>query len=368
MTMRRDCAIGLLAVTLAAGPVSAWASDQNTAQAQLTTVTVVSPTQAPVSKFLDVNGTVQASQTVNLMARASGELETVDFEPGSFVKKGALLFTIEQDRYQQEVNLNRAQLKRMQSEYDRQLRMIAENATSQTSVENYRAERDQALANTKLAEIDLSYTKITAPFDGRIGRNLVDPGNLVGYGEPTLLAVIQQLSPAYVYFNINERDLLQIREAMASRGMTPDEEIGKAPVMLGLQNETGFPHWGTLDFVDSTVSGQTGTLQARATVPNDDRLFLPGLFVRVRIPLGASHPGLLIPDRAIQSDQQGRYVLLVGDNDIVERQSVETGPLVNNLRAINSGLQASDRVITEGLTNVAPGQKVAPHSKNSASQ
>jgi len=328
------------------------------------TVKVVNPVQAPVTDFLDLNGTVEASQTVDLVARVAGVLESVDFKPGSYVEKGDLLFTIEPDTYQQEVNLNRAQLKRMQEEYERQLRMIEQNATSQSSVEQYRAQRDQALANTKLAEINLGYTKIKAPFDGRIGRNLVDPGNLVGYGQPTKLATIEKIAPAYIYFNVNERDILQIRQAMEKQNTDPEQFVNKLPVQLALQNETGYPHTGTLDFIDTTVTTDTGTLQARAVVPNEDKTFLPGMYVRIRVPTSPSHAGLLIPDSAIGRDQQGTYVLIVNDQDVVKRQSVQTGPLINGKRAIHTGLKSSDRVITDGLTRVSPGDTVSPTTES----
>ena len=192
-----------------------------------TVVTIEAPKQMPVSDYLDLTGTVQAFKTVNLVARVSGTLESVDFQSGTFVKKGDLLFTIEKDTYQQELALNKAQLQYAQVEYERQLRLIKENATSKSSVDQYRSQQDQAKANTRLAEINLSYTNVRAPFDGRIGRNLVDVGNLVGYDGPTNLATIEQVNPAYIYFNINERDLLRIRTAKLEQGITTPEKAYK---------------------------------------------------------------------------------------------------------------------------------------------
>ncbi|MEM8843876.1 MAG: efflux RND transporter periplasmic adaptor subunit [Pseudomonadota bacterium] len=327
-------------------------------------VTIQTPTETPVNDYLDLTGTVQAYKSVNLVARVSGTLESVDFRSGSFVNKGDLLFTIEKDTYQQELELNRAQLKYSQVEYERQLRLIEENATSQSSVDQFRSQRDQARANTKLAEINLGYTRVRAPFDGRIGRNLVDVGNLVGYDGPTTLATIEQVNPAYVYFNINERDLLNIRKARLDKGINPEEDASNVPVLFGLQNEQGYPHRGEIDFVDTGVAADTGTLQARAVVSNHEKLLLPGYFVRIRIPVGQEHTGLLIPDRAIMNDQQGPYVFLVNSSNVVTRQNIKTGTIVDGLREVTSGLSTLDKVIVDGIAKVTVGQTVSPHTSD----
>ncbi|MEM7304493.1 MAG: efflux RND transporter periplasmic adaptor subunit, partial [Pseudomonadota bacterium] len=331
---------------------------EKTKPSNLVAVTVQNPTQAPVNNFLDYTGTVQAYKTVDLVARVSGTLESMSFQPGSFVKKGELLFTIEKDTYLQELQLNRAQLNYAQVEYERQLKLIKENATSQSSVDQFRSQRDQARANTRLAEINLGYTNVKAPFDGRIGRNLVDVGNLVGYDGPTNLATIEQVNPAYVYFNVNERDLLNVRKAKMEEGKIPEEEAYKVKVMFGLQNETGYPHTGRIDYVDTGVTSDTGTLQVRALVENEQKLFLPGYFVRIRIPISQEHLGLLIPDQAIMSDQQGQYVYLVNSKDVVTRQNVKIGQIIKGLREIISGLQSKDRVIIAGISKVSVGQTV----------
>lgn len=342
-----------------------FAEDKQKASPQkLVEVTVETPTQSPVNEYLDYTGTVQAYKTVQLVARVSGTLESMNYKPGSFVKKGDLLFTIEKDTYLQELELNRAQLKYAQVEYERQLKLIKENATSQSSVDQYRSQRDQARANTRLAKINLSYTNVKAPFDGRVGRNLVDVGNLVGYDGPTNLATIEQVNPAYVYFNINERDLLNVRKSKIEQGKIPEEEAYKDTVMFGLQNEKGYPHQGKIDYVDTGVTSDTGTLQVRAVVTNDEKLLLPGYFVRIRIPVGQEHLGLLIPDNAIMSDQQGQYVYLVNDKNEVRRQNIKTGQIIQGLREVTTGLSAGDRVITAGISKVSVGQTVNPHASN----
>ena len=330
-------------------------------------VTVQHPTSQPVTEYLDLTGTTAASKTVDLMARVSGYLESVNFEDGAFVDKGQLLFVIEPAPYQQQLALNQAALVQAQSEYDRQQELIKQNATSTSNVEKWLSTRDQAQAQVELAKINLSYTRVTAPFAGRIGRRQVDPGNLVGAGSPTKLATLDQLLPIYVNFNLNERDALQMREAMRKLGLEPKAAVGKAPVEVGLSNEKGYPHEGVLDFVDNEISGSTGTIAMRAIFKNEDKSLFSGLFARVRIPLGEPRPMLVIPNSAIGNDQQGDYVFLVDANDVVVRQTIVKGPLTpSGDCAIRSGLAAADRVVVNGILNARPGQKVAPTESSAA--
>jgi RND family efflux transporter MFP subunit len=321
-------------------------------------VTVTTPKQEPVVDYLELTGTASASRTVNLVARVSGYLESVDFSDGAYVDKGQLLFSIEPKPYEQEVALDQAQLRQAQSEYDRQLELIKQNATSAASVENWLSKRDQAKAQVELAKLNLGYTKVTAPFAGRIGRRLVDAGNLVGAGGATQLATLSQLVPIYVYFNLNERDVLRLREALAAHGMKPLSQVGKAPVQAALSGEDGYPHEGVLDFADSSVSSATGTLQLRAIFENRDLAMFPGLFVRIRIPLGEPKPALVIPDAAIATDQQGDYVLVVDEKNIVQRRNVERGAKSGSGRAVRTGLASTDRVIVAGLQNAKTGATV----------
>jgi RND family efflux transporter MFP subunit len=321
-------------------------------------VTVRQPRTEPVTAYLDLSGTVAASQSVDLVARVPGYLQSVNFADGSFVTNGQLLFVIQPDSYEEQLKLDEAALLQAQSEYDRQKQLAQQNATSEANVEKWRSQRDQAQAEVALAKINLSYTRVTAPFSGRIGRHLIDAGNMVGADGNTKLATLEQITPIYVNFNLNERDALRISAAMRARGQTPGESAGKAPVFVGLQNENGWPHRGTLDFVDNGISASSGTLSLRAALTNEDKLLFPGLFARVRIPLGEPKPMLVIPNRAIGNDQEGDYVLVVGADDVVARRSVVKGPLTENGCAIESGLNSTDRVIVNGLANVQPGDKV----------
>jgi RND family efflux transporter MFP subunit len=321
-------------------------------------VTVSKPLHMPVTDYLQSTGSVAAFKTVDLVARVEGYLRSVNFKDGSVVKAGQLLFVIEPEPYQAKLASYQAQLLDAQAEYDRQLRMIKENATSQANVDKWLSQRDQAAAAVTLAKINLGYTRVTAPFDGRIDRHLVDPGNLVGTaGAATKLASIEQVDPAYVYFSINERDLLRVRAAVQARSHKPGEPP-PVPVQLALQTEEGYPHVGTLDFAGSGLDTGSGTLQLRASVPNAKYTLLPGLFARVRIALAAPVPRLVVPDRVVSSDQVGSYLLIVGPDQKVRQQRIETGPLENGFRAVLSGLDENSEVVIDGLQNAIPGNLV----------
>jgi membrane fusion protein, multidrug efflux system len=326
-------------------------------------VTVSLPSVEPVTEYLDLTGTAAASQSVDLVARIPGYLQSIRFKDGSFVDANQLLFVIEPEPYQQNVKIAQAQLLQAQSEYQRQQQMIQENATSEASVERWQSQRDQAQAQLDLAKLNFSYTHVTAPFAGRIGRHLVDVGNMVGVSGDTKLATIEKITPIYVYFNLDERDALRIRDAMRKLGMNPGDNVGKVPVWIGLQDENGYPHQGMLDFVDNGMSTSTGTIQLRAQYQNDDRTIFPGVFSRVRIPLGAPQSLAVVPGDAIGTDQQGDYVLVVGADDVVSRRSVEKGPATDaGASSIKSGITAQDRVVMSGFHNARPGEKVSVQS------
>jgi membrane fusion protein, multidrug efflux system len=336
-------------------------------------VTVSQPVRQTVTDYIEVSGNIQSSNSVDLVARVEGYLQSVDFKDGTFVKKGDLLFVIEPAPYQAQVELQQAIVAQQQAtlvqatdEYARQQRLIKQNATSQSEVENWRAQQgtaqaavEEANANLEIAKINLGYTKIVAPFDGRMGRHQVDPGNLVGAGSPTELATIQQLAPIYVYFNVDENDVLRVRASMRAVGQTV-ANMGPVKLGVGLQNETGYPHEATLDFIESDVDQSTGTLQVRGSIPNHDYAFLPGMFVRVRVPVGTIEDALLVPDRALGIDQRGHYLLLVGADDEVEQRPVVIGELLDGMRVISQGLAAEDWVVVGGIQRAIPGNKVEP--------
>jgi RND family efflux transporter MFP subunit len=231
--------------------------------------------------------------------------------------------------------------------------------TSTSTRDNAQANLQQAQANTKIAQVNYGYTNVAAPFDGIVSAHLVSVGELVGVSSPTQLATIVALDPIYVNFNVNEQDVLRIREEARRRGLTASD-LAQFPVEVGLQTETGYPHKGKLDYVSPTLNQSTGTLPVRGILPNTDRVLLPGYYVRVRVPVDQQQAALLVPDVALGSDQAGRYVLVVNAENVVEQRKVQTGPLDGDLRVIDSGLKPDDRVVIAGLLRAIPGQKVDP--------
>ena len=343
----------LAALTAGCGPRGA-------AGPPLPVVTVAHPVVLPVTEYLDLTGTVGASRSVDLVARISGYLEAVKFADGAYVDAGQLLFVIEPEPYRQQLASTQAALLQAQSEFDRQQELIKQDATATANVEKWRSTRDQAQAQVELAKINLGYTRVSAPFSGRIGRRQVDPGNLVGAGGATKLATLEQLRPIYVNFSVNERTALYLRAMLRQQGRVPKSAVGQAAVLVALSDEQDYPHVGVLDFTDNEISSSTGTIAMRAIFKNDDRALFPGLFARVRIPLGAPQPMLVIPNSAIGSDQQGDYVFVIDAHAVVARRSIVKGPVSREGCAVRTGLAATDRVVVNGILNARPGEQVAP--------
>jgi RND family efflux transporter MFP subunit len=335
-------------------------------------VTVSHPLQKPVTDYLEFTGNAVAYNTVPLRARVEGFLEKVLFQDGAPVKKGQLLFLIQQEQYEAQLQkaqaallAEKAQLEHAQTEFVRYSRLVKEDAAAQTDVDRWHYERDSrragvmaAEAQVALAKLNLSYTKVNAPFNGRMGRHLKDPGALVGAGEKTLLAEINQIDPIYVYFNINEQDLLRVRGKEPPK---PGEaEKHKYPVYVGLADETGYPHQGYLDFAAISLNPTTGSLQLRGILPNPKAVILPGLFARVRVPIAEEKSALLVPETAISYDQMGPFLRVVNDKNTVERRGVKLGNQVDTDRVILEGLQGDEWVVVEGLLRAIPGRTVTP--------
>ena len=335
-------------------------------------VTVTSPTTQPVTSYLDFTGNTAATDSVTLVARVEGYLEQIHFTDGAEVKKGDLLFSIQPSQYKAQLQQAEAQLAAQQAslvhaktELGRYTELVKEESAPQTEVDRWVYERDSAQAGIlgaqgqiEIAKLNLGYTRITAPFDGRMGRHLVDPGNVVGgAAQPTSLATIDRTDPLYVYFTIDERDLLRIRaeHKNESRAEVTNQSV---PAFFGLLDESDYPHQGKLDFAALTVAPTTGTLQARAVFPNPEPGILPGLFVRLRIPSATPADALLIPGEAIAFDQQGEYVLIVNGEGVVERRPVTTGAQVGESIVVEDGLAKTDQVVVAGLARAIPGRKV----------
>jgi RND family efflux transporter MFP subunit len=245
--------------------------------------------------------------------------------------------------------------------------LVKTSAVSVAQLDESRAKRDSTMAalaeakgQVEQAKRNLEYTTITAPFDGSVTARLVDPGAFVGSGSPTKLAEIVQLNPIYVEFNMDEQQVLTIRERLRNHGVTL-KDIGPVPIDIGLQTEQGYPHTGTLDYVAPEIDAGTGTLAVRAVFDNKDHILTPGLFVRVRIPSQVDVESMLVPDIALGNNQEGRYLLIVDDKNVVEQRQVEVGEQVEGgLRIVKSGLKPEERVIVGGLMRAVPGSTVVP--------
>jgi membrane fusion protein, multidrug efflux system len=338
-------------------------------------VVVAQPVQKPVTLYFELTGNTQAINSVDLVARVSGYLESIDYKDGSFVTKGTQLFGIERDTYQQQLDqanatlaANEATLEYNKAEYQRQSTLARQDFASQSIAQQWRANQDSAAAQVlsakaqiELAKINLGYTNVLAPFDGVVTDHLVDVGALVGAGSATKLATIVQMDPMYAYFTLSEGQVLTIKENNAKAGLPfRTTDLGAIPVDIGLQGEEGYPHKGHMDYASPQVDQSTGTLTVRALFENKDTTLLPGLFVRVRTPIGHLDKALLTRNDAIGTSQEGSYVLVVGPDNVVQRKIVKTGDRQGQLRIIESGLDQGDWVVTEGIQRAFPGAKVAP--------
>ena len=330
--------------------------------------------QQEVTPYLELTGNAQAYNQVDLVARVQGFLQEIDYQDGAMAKQGDTLFVIEPAPYQARLQQAQASLASAQAqsvqasaEYKRQASLGRTDFSSQSQVDVARATQDSNQASVDNAQsgvtqaaITLGYTRVTAPFDGQVEAHQVSVGSLVGVTGPTVLATIVQLDPIRVIGSISEQEVLRIKDTMPKRAFGP-AEIAKVPIEVGRMDEAGYPHVGHLDYVAPTLDPSTGTLTLRGVLANADRALLPGMFVRMRIPVTPQRAqALLVPDLALGSDQGGRYLLVVDKDDVVQQRPVQTGVRVGDLRVIAAGLKADDRVVVSGLQKAIPGEKVAP--------
>jgi len=341
-------------------------------------VAVARPVKQEVTTYGEFTGRTVAVEAVDIRARVQGYLKSIQFTPGTEVMKGDLLFAIEPDLYEARVQQAEADLARAEAQSkaaDEQLAItqaiFQRNAGSKADLVQKTQARDEARAavararaDLAAAKLDLSYTRIYAPISGRIDRNYVDVGNLVGSGEASVLAKIVREQPIYAYFDVSERDLLAYPDLLR-RGSDATPDGQRTKVYLGLQNEDGYPHEGTLDYSSNRVDPSTGTIELRAIFPNARGTIIPGLFVRLRVPFSRGD-ATLVPDEAVLADQGGRYVLVVDDANVVQLARVKPGAVVDGMRVIESGLAPGARVVVNGLQKARPGGAVKPMAADAA--
>ena len=391
------------------------------------TVTVAKPISHPVQSYYEYNGHLEAVETVEIRARVKGLLQAVTFVEGDEVEAGAPLYTIDPREYRTavaratadqtkasaDIGNWRAQIKLAEVELSRLMRTSG-GAVTQSEIDKARAmvevnaaqlavaqaTRDSAAAALQTANIQLGYTEIRAPISGRISRTLITKGNLVGQDQPTLLTTIVSVDPLHVYFDAPERDLLKYQPTMRAKG------VPEAIVEIGVATEGGYPHEGRIDFQENRVDVGTGTVRLRGRIPNpttgsrNTRVLYPGLYARVRVPIGLAEPRPVIPEEALMTGQEGRFVYVLGQDDVVEKRVVTIGTRVwqalqadedpqpgwvlmnpnpvpaaengagapsgpvrisaRSVIAIEKGLTLDDRVIVNGLQRARPGAPVAP--------
>lgn len=358
------------------------AQQQNQAKAPPPpTVTVANPVKRTVTDYDEYVGRFAAVNSVEVRARVSGYLDGVHFRDGQLVKQGDLLFTIDKRSFQNALDQARASLTQAkatlsyaQADLERGQSLVKEKTiTQQTFEQRTQAARiaeaalTRAEAAVRQAELDLQFTELRAPIDGRIGARQVSPGNLVtgGTSNTTLLATIVSTDPIYFEFTFDEASYLRYQR-LGNSGYDIARRNGGVTVALKLMDEKAFGHEGRMDFVNNVISKSTGTILGRAVFPNPAGLFTPGLFARVRVPASAPHEALLVPDTAIASQQTQKYVLAVDSGGVAKPKTVVLGQLIGNLRVIRSGLAPDDKVIVSGLARVRPGQKVKAMEQGAA--
>ncbi len=334
-------------------------------------VNVATPIEKPVSEWDSYEGRVEAVDRVEIRPRVAGYLGSVNYVEGALVAKGDLLFRIDDREYRAALASARAdraradsRLELAQQELQRSERLVVAKAVSEEELQIRRAElaqaeadRQAAQARVEQAELTLGFTEIRAPIAGRAGAALVKPGNLVAPNQ-SLLTTVVSLDPVYVVFDSDEQAFLR-QQALARNGRHPADE--PHPVRVGLSNEDGYPHRGRMAFVDNTLNPATGTIRVRAELANPDGTFTPGLFARVQLRGQQRERALLIHEQALLTDQDRRYVYVVGANNAAERRDLVLGPIVDGLRIVESGLQPGDRVIVNGTRKIFfPGQPIAP--------
>jgi RND family efflux transporter MFP subunit len=343
------------------------------------TITVSYPLHREVTDYEEYPGRTAAIDSVLVRARVSGYLQAINFADGAEVKQGDVLYEIDPRPYQAaldqakaQVKLQEAQLKYNEAVYNRNLRLQrAGQAVDIETVQQSLAQRDTtqaqltaAKAAVEQADLNLNWTKVTAPISGRLSRTLITRGNLI-VADQTLLTTLVALDPIYAYFDVDEQTVLRVQKLIREGRVQSVRAGAKIPVYLGLATETGHPHEGLVDFVNNQVTASTGTLELRGVFQNPkpamgDRVLSPGLFVRIRVPVGPPYQAILIAQRALGTDQDLKFVYVLDEQNQVVRRDVKLGTQQEGLQVITEGLKASERVVVNGVQKVRSGLVVSP--------
>ncbi|MEO5823718.1 MAG: efflux RND transporter periplasmic adaptor subunit [Vicinamibacteraceae bacterium] len=361
----------VLGLLLTLGPLVAACSRVETAAAAppLPQVTAAAAVARDVTEWDEFTGRLEPVQSVGVRPRVSGLLSNVSFEEGSLVRQGQLLFQLDDRPFVAQVERLKAELAqamaardRTTSEMRRAERLATENAMSLEERERRSgaageatARVDAVAAGLRAAQLDLEFTRVVSPIAGRVSRALVTRGNLVsgGQGEATLLTTVVSVDPIYAAFDADEQTFLRYGERVRQHG----KGAGDLPIQMALADEQTFPHGGTLQFLDNQLDPSTGTIRGRAVFTNADRRLTPGLFVRLRLPGTVAYKGVMVEDRAVGTDLDRRYVLVVGADKVIASRTVTLGPLVDGLRVVRSGLKPGELVVVNGLQRVRPGSR-----------
>jgi RND family efflux transporter MFP subunit len=332
-------------------------------------VTVAPVEQREIVEWSGFTGRTEPVESVEIRPRVSGYIQEVRFQSGQLVKKGDVLFVIDPRWNQAVFDQRQAEYDQAKSENDRTVKLLANNAISAEDAGARKSRADVAKAALDSARLDLEYTEVRAPIDGRVSRALLTEGNYVSgnAGSASLLTTVVSVNPVYVYADIDEDTLLKFNNLVYSKklGVTDD---GKIPVELQLADESDFPHKGYIESFDNRLDPNTGSILLRAVFPNDDDRIVPGLFARIRIPLSERHSVLLVDERAIGTDQANKFVLTLSSTNTVQYQAVELGPLVDGKRIVRSGLTVGEKIVVNGLSHVRPGMPVTPEAEVAAAE
>lgn len=362
--------------SVAALVLAACGNSETTDQAQAPAAPQVSVAQVVyerVTEWDEFTGRLQAPETVNLVPRVSGYIEEVHFSEGALVKQGDLLLRIDPRPFAAEVTRLKAELQSAQSaaelaenDFNRAEKLSSARAISAELLDSRLARKQQTAASVasvkaalERAVLDLSYTRIIAPISGRVSYAMVTTGNYVTAGQSQLTSLVST-EKMYAYFDVDEQSYLKYAR-LAQAGKRADTRDATAnPVYMALADDTAFSHTGSIDFVDNSVNQQTGTIRIRASFSNSDNSLLPGLFVRIRLVSSASYDGVLIDEKAVGTDLNNKYVLVVNAENQLEYRAVQLGEKVNGLRIVRSGLAAKDRIVVNGLQRVMPNMQIEP--------